>query len=77
MADSAKILVVIYQISLRSISEILKLNTVLSEAEGIVLYCGRFPAANASGCSAAEGLLYKPWSLVVPTCSARCLHQRP
>ena len=21
--------------------------------------------------------LYKPWSLVVPTCTARCLHQRP
>ena len=29
------------------------------------------------GCTAAEGLLYKPWSLVVPTCTARCLHQRP
>ena len=22
-------------------------------------------------------LLYKPWPLVVPTCAARCLHQRP
>ena len=43
---------------------------------GIVLYCGRVPAANAPGCTAAEGLLYKPWSLVV-TCTARCLHQRP
>ena len=43
----------------------------------IVLYCGRVPAANAPGCTAAEGLLYKPWSLVVPTCPARCLHQRP
>ena len=41
------------------------------------LYCGRVPAANAPGCTAAEGLLYKPWSLVVPTCTARCLHQRP
>ena len=23
------------------------------------------------------GLLYKPWSLVVPICTVRCLHQRP
>ena len=44
---------------------------------GIVLYCGRVPAANSLGCTAAEGLLYKPWSLVVPNCIARCLHQRP
>ena len=29
------------------------------------------------GCTAAEDLLYKPWSFVVPTCTARCLHQRP
>ena len=36
-----------------------------------VLCCGRVPASNA------EGLLYKPCSLVVPTCTARCLHQRP
>ena len=43
----------------------------------IVLCCGRVPAANGPGCTAAEGLLYKPWSLVVPTCTARCLHQRP
>ena len=43
----------------------------------IVLYCGRIPAANAPGRTAAEGLFYKPWSLVVPTCTARCLHQRP
>ena len=42
-----------------------------------VLYCGRVPAANAPGCTAAEGLLYKPWSLVIPTCTARCLHQSP
>ena len=42
-----------------------------------VLYCGRVPAANAPGCTAAEGLLYKPWSLVLPTCTARCLHHRP
>ena len=42
-----------------------------------LLYCGRVPAANAHGCTAAEGLLYAPWSLVVPTCTARCLHQRP
>ena len=41
------------------------------------LYCGRVPAANAPGCTAAEGLLYKPWSLVVLTYTARCLHQRP
>ena len=43
----------------------------------IVLYCGTVPAANALGCTAAEGLLYKPWSLGFPTCTARCLHQRP
>ena len=43
----------------------------------IVLHCGRVPVANAPGCTAAEGLLYKPWSLVVPTCTAKCLHQRP
>ena len=43
----------------------------------IVLYCGRVPAANAPECTAAEGLLYKPWSLVVPTCTAWFLHQRP
>ena len=43
----------------------------------IVLYCGRVPATNAPGCIAAEGLLYKSWSLVFPTCTARCLHQRP
>ena len=43
---------------------------------GAGLYCGRVPVANAPGCTAAEGLLYKPWSLVVPTCTARCLHQR-
>ena len=42
----------------------------------IVSYCGRVPAANAPGCTAAEGLFYKPWSLVLPTCTARCLHQR-
>ena len=41
------------------------------------LYCGRVPAANAPGCTAAEGLLYKPWSLVVPNCTVTCLHQRP
>ena len=43
----------------------------------IVLYCSRVPAANAPGRTAAEGLLYKPWSLVIPTQTARCLHQRP
>ena len=42
----------------------------------LLWYYGTVPAANASGCTAAEGLLYKPWSLVVPTCTARCLHQR-
>ena len=42
----------------------------------VVLYCGRVPTANAPGCTAAEGLLYKPWSLIVATCTARCLHQR-
>ena len=34
-----------------------------------VLYCGRVSAANAPGCTAVEGLLYKPWSLVFPTCT--------
>ena len=43
----------------------------------IVFYCGRVPLANAPGCTAAEGLLYKPWSLVFPTYTARCLHQIP
>ena len=43
----------------------------------VVLYCGRVPAANAPGCILAEGLPYKPWSLVVPICITRCLHQRP
>ena len=42
-----------------------------------LLYCGRVPAANVPGCTAAEAVLYKPWSLVVPTCTASCLHQRP
>ena len=51
--------------------------TLFSYIITVVLYCGRVPAANAPGCAAAEGLLYKPWSLVVPTCTARCLHQRP
>ena len=40
------------------------------------LYGDRVPAANTPGCTAAEGLLYKPWFLVVPTFTARCLHQR-
>ena len=31
-----------------------------------VLYCGRVPAANAPGYTAAEGLLYKTCSLIVP-----------
>ena len=43
----------------------------------IVLYCGKVPVANDPGCTVAEGLLYEPWSLVVPTCTARCLHHRP
>ena len=47
------------------------------ETKFSLLYCGRVPAAKAPGCTAAEGLLYKPWSLVVPTSTARCLHQRP
>ena len=29
------------------------------------------------GCTAAEGLLYEPRPFVVPTSTARCLHQRP
>ena len=51
-------------------------NAVQSHIYCIVLYCDRVPEANVPGCIAAEGLLYKPWSLVVPTCTARCLHQR-
>ena len=49
---------------------------VYNHTKCIVQYCGRVPAANGPGCTAAEGLLYKPWSLVFPTCTARCLHQR-
>ena len=52
-----------------------KLNTK-NQRKHIVLYCGRVPAANGPGCTAAEGLLYKPWSLVVHTCTARCIHQK-
>ena len=48
-----------------------------SSSTCIVLYCSRVPAANTPGCTAAEGLLYKPWSLVFPTCTTRCLHHRP
>ena len=43
----------------------------------VMYVCNRVAAANAPECTAAEGLLYKPWSLIVPTCTARCLHQRP
>ena len=32
-----------------------------STAETLVLYCVRVPAANAAGCTAAEGLLYKTY----------------
>ena len=35
------------------------------------MLCGTVPATNAPGCTAAEGLLV----LVLPTCTARCLHQ--
>ena len=42
-----------------------------NNALNFVLYCGRVQAANSRGCTATEGLLYKPWSLVVPTCTAR------
>ena len=55
---------------------IIIISIVVSVLLDIVLYCGRVPAANAPGCTAAEDLLYKPWSLVVHTCTARCLHQR-
>ena len=55
----------------------MEMSTGLHLVLRLYLYCGRVPAANAPGCTAAEGLLYKPWSLVVPTCTARCLHQRP
>ena len=58
-----------------SLYEVYTLRTVCV-SEGFVLYCGRVPAANALGCTAAEGLLYNPWSLVLPTCIARCHHQR-
>ena len=52
-------------------------NVINNTVYCIVLYFGRVRAANAPGCTVAESLLYKPWSLVVPTCTARCLHQRP
>ena len=51
------------------------LSDVKATMKYVVLYCGRITAANAPGCT--PGLLYKPWSLVIPTCTARCLHQRP
>ena len=35
-------------------------------SQDIVLDCGRVPVANTHGCTAAEGLLYKPWSSVFP-----------
>ena len=38
----------------------LAVNTVHILFSSVVLYCGRVPAANAPGCTAAEGLLYKP-----------------
>ena len=57
--------------------EIFLLKNLADLVKCIVLYCGRVPAANAPGSTATEGLLYKPWPLVVPTCTARCLHQRP
>ena len=38
------------------------------EVQCIVLYCGRVPAANATGSTAAEGLLYK---LAPPDVSTR------
>ena len=65
-----------YFIEGNNISHIYKYPATVADTS-IVLYYGRVPAANAPGCTAAEGLLYEPWSLVVPTCTARCLHQRP
>ena len=50
---------------------VLQISGCLYVQDCIVLCCGRVPAANAPACTAAEGLLYKPWSLVVPTCTAR------
>ena len=44
-----------------------------------VLYCIvlRSRQLMPPGCTAAEGLLYNPWSLVVPTCTARSLQTGP
>ena len=39
--------------------------TYMAYMSTILLYCGRVPAANARGCTTAEGLLYKPETLVV------------
>ena len=36
-------------------------NTTCTVLYCIVLYCSWVPAASAPGCTAAEGLLYKPW----------------
>ena len=37
--------------------------------------CGRVPVVKPP--DALQPKAYKPWSLVVPNCTARCLHQRP
>ena len=37
-----------------------KTASIKAESDGILLYCGRVPAANVPGCPAAEGLLYNP-----------------
>ena len=37
---------------------------IIHESKICMYVCGRVPAANAPGCIAAEGLLYKPWSSV-------------
>ena len=42
----------------------------LRSLELVMLYCGRVPAVNAPVCTAAEGLLYKPWSSCFPICTA-------
>ena len=64
-----------YRILFSGTSQKMKRIQVTCKRNYYSLYCGRVPAAKAPGCTAAKGLLHKPWSLVVPTCTARCLHQ--
>ena len=42
-----------------------------------VLYCGKVPAANAPRMHCSLRLIVQTLALVIPTYTARCLHQRP